>query len=81
MSHTIPPAAITSLALAIYALHDTLVENGVLPPGAAAQTLRRFDCPDLELMQHVHQIATLLDLRPFRVRPDGGLEVIEGGRA
>jgi hypothetical protein len=79
MSDTIPAVALTAVALALYALHDTLVEKGVLAEGEVANTLRRFANPDASLMAHVHALAAHLDERPFRVRPRNGLAVIDGG--
>ena len=80
MSETIPAIALTSVALALYALHDTLVDKGVLAEGEVATTLRRFVHDDANLMAHIHALAAHLEERPFRVRPRNGFEVISGGR-
>lgn len=80
MSAVVSPAAVTSMALALYALHDLMVEKGILAEGEAAMTLRRFVHDDADLMAHVHAIAAHLEERPFRVRPRNGLEVVDGGR-
>jgi hypothetical protein len=80
VSAQVPAAAVTSLAVALYALHDILVEKGILAEGEVANTLRRFAHDDANLMAHIHALAAHLDERPFRVRPHSGLEVIKGGR-
>lgn len=74
------PEPMIALSLAIYALHDTLVERGVLAPGEVAQTLRRFVSGDPTLMQYVDELAHQFDERPFRVLPNSGLTVIDGGK-
>lgn len=79
MSGVAPAATVTALALAFYALHDTLVEKGVLASGEVANTLRRFVHDDPELMANVLAIVAQLDERPFRVLPRNGLQVIDGG--
>jgi hypothetical protein len=75
-----PAATVTALALGLYALHDTLVEKGLLAEGEAAATLRRFRHDNAELMANVEAVAENLDKRPFRFVPRKGFEVIEGGR-
>lgn len=77
MSGAAPATTATALALAIYALHDTLVEKGVLAEGEVANTLRRFRHDDPELMATVAAIAASLDERPFKVLPRNGLQVIK----
>jgi hypothetical protein len=76
-----PAATVTALALGLYALHDTLVEKGLLAEGEAAATLKWADRHDnAELMANVEAVAENLDKRPFRFVPRKGFEVIEGGR-
>ena len=74
----IQDSAIIALSLAIYALHDTLVEKGVLAEGEVANTLRRFSSDDPALMGHLKSVADNFDARPFKVLPRNGLQVIKG---
>lgn len=82
----VPAVALTAVALGLYALHDLLIDNGLVAPGEAAANLRRFGpsgemTPQIaELMRHVEGVAQGLDQRAFAQAPARSLSVIVGGK-
>lgn len=70
---------IKALAMAIYALQDTLIDRGAIEPGDFPAQLRRFDSPSASLNAIVEEMALNLDERPFKFVARRGLRVIEGG--
>lgn len=85
-----PPEAVHAIALALYALHDVLVEKGVLEANETAARLRLFgpkEPSDAEafapLLAQIKQVAGHLERGIFRA-PDPTrpitLQVIDGGK-
>lgn len=74
-----PPQAVASLAMAVYALHDSLVAAGVIAPGIVAANLRRLRTADQQMAEFVESVASQLDAMPFRPQTMRDvLKVIDG---
>lgn len=89
----IAPEALQAVAIGLYALHDALVEQGILEPGQTAAMLRSVGpaTPDdgpalLPLMAYLHEVAANLEGGVFRFKPaanpesSSALRVITGGK-
>ena len=70
---------IKALAMAIYALQDTLIDRGAIEPGDFPAQLRRFDSPSASLNGIVAAMVETLEERPFKPVVRRGLRVVEGG--
>lgn len=69
---------IKALAMAIYALADTLIERGAIEPGDLPAQLRRFDSPADGLNAIVEAMASNLESRHFKSVARRGLRLVEG---
>ena len=69
-------AAQRAATFALYAIHDLLVDKGLLEQGEAAATLRRFTADDAVLMGMIAGIADNLEERPFKYRHGPDLRVV-----